>query len=108
MTHVTCRLTAKNRDELRNPTLSNWVGLWATFTFFTIIDWKFEFDDFLNFVEFTNFLRILKMLMSFKNKIRYRENHSQDGNIWRKRVNTIGYRRKQHCNVRRANIGLLA
>ena len=73
MTHVTCRLTAKNRDELRNPTLRNWVGLWATFTFFTIIDWKFEFDDFLNFVEFTNFLRILKMLMSFKNKIRYRE-----------------------------------
>ena len=32
MTHVTCRLTAKNRDQLRNPTLSNRV--WATFTFF--------------------------------------------------------------------------
>ena len=31
MTHVTCRLTAKNRDQLRNPTLGNWV--WATFTF---------------------------------------------------------------------------
>ena len=31
MTHVTCRLTAKNRDQLRNPTLSNRV--WATFTF---------------------------------------------------------------------------
>jgi len=31
MTHVTCRLTAKNRDELRNPTLGNRV--WATFTF---------------------------------------------------------------------------
>jgi len=29
MTHVTCRLTAKNRDELRNPTLDNRV--WATF-----------------------------------------------------------------------------
>ena len=28
---VTCRLTAKNRDQLRNPTLSNRV--WATFTF---------------------------------------------------------------------------
>jgi len=27
MTHVTCRLTAKNRDQLRNPTLGNrvWV-----------------------------------------------------------------------------------
>ena len=30
MTHVTCRLTAaKNRDQLRNPTLGNQV--WATF-----------------------------------------------------------------------------
>jgi len=27
--HVTCRLTAKNRDQLRNPTLGNRV--WATF-----------------------------------------------------------------------------
>ena len=26
MTHVTCRLTAKNRDQLRNPTLGNRVG----------------------------------------------------------------------------------
>jgi len=31
MTHVTCMLTAKNRDQLRNPTLGNRV--WATFTF---------------------------------------------------------------------------
>jgi len=30
MTHVTCRLTAKNRDQLRNPTLGNQVR--ATFT----------------------------------------------------------------------------
>ena len=29
MTHLTCRLTAKLRDELRNPTLGN--RLWATF-----------------------------------------------------------------------------
>ena len=29
MTHVTCRLTAKNRHQLRNPTLGNRV--WATF-----------------------------------------------------------------------------
>ena len=34
MIHVTCRLTAKNRDQLRNPTLGNRV--WATFTFFTV------------------------------------------------------------------------
>ena len=32
MTHVTCRLTAKNRDQLRSPTLGNRV--WAPFTFF--------------------------------------------------------------------------
>jgi len=33
MTHITCRLTTKNRYQLRNPTLGNRV--WATFTFFT-------------------------------------------------------------------------
>jgi len=33
MTHVTCRLAAKNRDQLRNPTLANRVR--ATFTFFS-------------------------------------------------------------------------
>ena len=32
MTHVTCRLTAKNWDQLRDHTLSNQV--WATFTLF--------------------------------------------------------------------------
>ena len=31
MTHVTCRLTAKNRDQLRNPSLGNRV--WASFAF---------------------------------------------------------------------------
>ena len=31
MTHVTCRLTAKNRDQLQNPTLSN--RAWTTFIF---------------------------------------------------------------------------
>jgi len=30
MTHVTCRLTATNRDQLRNPTLGS--RIWATFT----------------------------------------------------------------------------
>ena len=34
MTHVTCRLTAKNRDQLRNPTLGNRV--WATYTFYCV------------------------------------------------------------------------
>ena len=34
MTHITCMLTAKNRDLLRNPTLGNRV--WATFAFLVI------------------------------------------------------------------------
>jgi len=36
VTHITCRLTAKNWDQLRNPTLCNRV--WATFTFYIVID----------------------------------------------------------------------
>ena len=32
MTHATCRLTAKNRDQLRNPTLGNRVWAICTFT----------------------------------------------------------------------------
>ena len=35
MTHVTSRLIAKNRDQLRNPTLGNRV--WVTFTFLLIL-----------------------------------------------------------------------
>ena len=35
MTHVACKLTAKNRDQPRNPTLGNRV--WATFTFFYFV-----------------------------------------------------------------------
>jgi len=35
MTHVTCRLTARNWDQLRNPTLGNRVS--TTFNFYTII-----------------------------------------------------------------------
>ena len=42
VSHVTCRLTAKNRDQLRNPTLDNRV--WATFTVFLlqqlVIPWR--------------------------------------------------------------------
>jgi len=35
ITHVTCRLTTKNRDQLRNPTFGNRVL--ATFTFLLLI-----------------------------------------------------------------------
>jgi len=35
MARVTCRLTAKNRDQLRNPTLGNRV--WSTFTFLILV-----------------------------------------------------------------------
>ena len=31
MSHVTCRLTAKNRDQLRNPTFGRLNRVWATF-----------------------------------------------------------------------------
>jgi len=36
MIHVTCRLTAKNRDQLRNPTLGN--RLLATLAFYVATD----------------------------------------------------------------------
>jgi len=36
MTHITCRLTAKNRDQLRNPTLGN--RLWARFFILGVLD----------------------------------------------------------------------
>ena len=36
MIHVSCRLTAKNCDQLRNPTLGN--GVWATFTFVQVYE----------------------------------------------------------------------
>jgi len=35
MTHVTCRLTAKNRDQLRNLIIGNQV--WAPFTFIRVV-----------------------------------------------------------------------
>jgi len=34
MTHVTCRLTAKNRDQLRSPTLGNRVSTTVILTSF--------------------------------------------------------------------------
>jgi len=36
MTHVTCRLTANNRDQLQNPMLGNRV--WAIFAFFMLLE----------------------------------------------------------------------
>jgi len=41
LTHQSCRLTAKNRDQLRNPTLGSRV--WAAFTF-TLNYHKSEYD----------------------------------------------------------------
>ena len=49
MTHVTCRLTAKNRDQLRNPTLGNRV--WASFTFFTQVSRHQKGNTNLDFTE---------------------------------------------------------
>ena len=49
MIHVTCRLTAKNRDQLRNPTLGNrvcapfftfrWAALWHCSVCSVVVDW---------------------------------------------------------------------
>jgi len=41
MTHVTCRLAAKNRGQLRKPTLGN--PVWATFTFSHGVDGSADF-----------------------------------------------------------------
>jgi len=43
MTHITCRLTAKNRDQLWNPTLGNRV--WATFFIFSKLFYKFSIQS---------------------------------------------------------------
>ena len=37
MTHVTCKLTAKNGDQLGNPTLGNRV--WAALPYSVGVDW---------------------------------------------------------------------
>jgi len=42
MTHVTCMLTAKNRDQLRNPTLGNRV--WATLPHADFLNLDFYID----------------------------------------------------------------
>ena len=42
LTHITCRLTAKNRDRPLNPTLGNQV--WATFIFLAINDVQHELE----------------------------------------------------------------
>ena len=51
MTHVTCRLTANNLDQLWNPPLSNRV--WATFTLFYLWCGLFQncFEDLLCYCE---------------------------------------------------------
>jgi len=46
MTYITCRLTAKNRDQLRNRTLGNRV--WANFTTFTLNVHYFTFFTLLH------------------------------------------------------------
>ena len=62
MTHITCRLTAKNRDQLRNPTLGNRV--WATFTFFYHgeSDIRFYFAKSISFI--TSFARTVHHWLS--------------------------------------------
>ena len=57
MTHVTCRLTAKNRDKLRKHTLGNRV--WAIFTFLELrATTPFYTEPTITDVEAANRLRI--------------------------------------------------
>ena len=65
MTHVTCRLTAKNRDQLGNR-------VWATFTFFTIqiTVLKSNSNTFLDYVSYERlnseykYWKVTKMLIT--------------------------------------------
>ena len=47
MTHITCRLTAKNQDQLRNPIYTLGNRVWASFTFFypLILLWRLWFPQ---------------------------------------------------------------
>jgi len=49
MTHVTCRLTAKNRDQLRNHTPGNRV--WTTFFICWLQSATIYFSDIADFVD---------------------------------------------------------
>ena len=65
MTHVTCRLTAKNQNQLRNHTLGSQV--WANFTFFTwqILKCSLLADNW--FVTATSHTASHKLVKIFKN-----------------------------------------
>ena len=66
MTHVTCRLTSKNSDQLRNPTLGNRV--WATFTFFTFFSVLSPYDNAKVAIDLrltSNLQNILRMTQGF-------------------------------------------
>jgi len=82
MTHVTCRLTAKNRDQLRNPTLGN--RIWATFTFYTLkelcnfhctqrLTWVNEQwrIDALRVVDAKDVLNVQKVIANVNNNVYY-------------------------------------
>jgi len=93
MTHITCRLTAKNRDQLRNPTLGNQV--WATFTFLPLsededdrqhgvfiggaptIDVKNVFNVFLFWSRFLRFQRFLFSKRFYFKKKRWQSSERQ-------------------------------
>ena len=66
MTHVTCRLTAKNRNQLRNPSLGNRV--WASFTFYVSVIGRYALTPFAQFsVVMPNYLYISSSCKRTKN-----------------------------------------
>ena len=74
MIHVTCMLTAENRDQLRNHTLGNRV--WATFTF---LNKKSYFKDALGLQVYNVRTRGLKVIKTMLIKIKVSFQTAFDG-----------------------------
>jgi len=80
MTHVTCRLTDKNRDHLRNPTLGNRV--WASFTFLLYL--------------------LARCSPTFVGCVLQERAAAQHYHGWRRGIVVSGVRRMNEVNARRA------
>ena len=73
MIHITCRLTAKNRDKLRNHTLSNRV--WATFFTYLILSISavvaYRITDYATVLYVLTFQQVLVRMIAYE----IRRNH---------------------------------
>jgi len=73
MTHITCRLTAKNRYQFRNPTLGNRV--WATFFTYLILSISafvaYRITDYATVLYVLTFQQVLVRMIAYE----IRRNH---------------------------------